>query len=157
MKLSKEALAVKVQLQEFSQNRRMISNLLAEKKELLEICDLLKRGDGVMTDGGEKHSRQEKLVFRLEAINARISELLLSASNTESILLSAMGTLSPTEYNMIWERYAKGKSIARLCREFYYSEQGILKRYNRLFNKLIPLVVKQDKFEEELQNIEMGL
>lgn len=154
--LSREAIAVKVQLQEFNQNRRMIRNLLAEKKMLMNMCDMLKSSGSIMSDGGETLSKQEQLLFRLENIDTRLSDLLLATSNTESILLSAMDTLSPTEANMLWERYAEGKSIAQLCREFYYSEPGIFKRYNRIFDKLIPFVLKEEKLNEEMKLIRQG-
>lgn len=154
--LSKEALAVKVQLQEFNQNRRMIRNLLDEKRQLMEMCDMLKSSGGVMSEGGESCSKQEQLLFRLENINARISDLLSKTANTESILLSAMDTLTPTEYNMLWERYANGKSITRLCQDFYYSERNLRRRYNHLFEKLIPFVLKQDEFNEQMQMIAEG-
>ena len=154
MELSKQALAVKVQLQEFNQRRRMIRNLLNEKKQLMEMCDMLKASGGAHSDGGESLSKQEQLLFRMENINTRLSDLLLATSNTESILLSAMDTLSPTEANMLWERYANGKSIVKLCREFYYSECGMRKRYNRLFVKLIPLVLKEEEFNEKLKIME---
>lgn len=155
--LSREAVAVKVQLQEFNQNRRMIRNLLAEKKMLMDMCDMLKSSGSIMSDGGETFSKQEQLLFRLENINAKISDLLTKTANTESILLSAMDTLTPTEYNMLWERYANGKTITRLCQEFYYSERNLRYRYNRLFEKLIPLVLRQDDFNEEIKNIQEGL
>ena len=156
MELSKQALAVKVQLQEFNQRRRMIRNLLNEKKQLMEMCDMLKCSGGAHADGGESLSKQEQLLFRMENINTRLSDLLLATSNTESILLSAMDTLSPTEANMLWERYAEGKSIVKLCQDFYYSERGMRKRYNRLFVKLIPLVLKEEEFNEQMQMIAEG-
>ncbi len=156
MELSKQALAVKVQLQEFNQRRRMIRNLLNEKKQLMEMCDMLKASGGAHSDGGESLSKQEQLLFRMENINTRLSDLLLATSNTESILLSAMDTLSPTEANMLWERYAEGKSIVKLCQDFYYSERGMRKRYNRLFVKLIPLVLKEEEFNEQMQMIVEG-
>ncbi len=154
--LSKQALAVKVQLQEFNQRRRTIRNLLTEKKRLMEMCDLIKASGGAHSDGGESTSKCEQLLFKLEDLDKKINDLLLVASNTESILLSAMETLTPTEYNMLWERYAEGKSIAQLCREFYYSEPGIFKRYNRIFDKLIPFVLKEEKFNEEMKLIREG-
>ena len=153
--LSREAVAVKVQLQEFNQNRRMIRNLLAEKKMLMDMCDMLKSSGSIMSDGGETFSKQEQLLFRLENINAKISDLLTKTANTESILLSAMDTLTPTEYNMLWERYAVGKNIAQLCKEFYYSDRWLHKRYNQLFNKLIPYVLKEEKFNEEIKSLEL--
>ncbi len=36
--------------------KRLIRNLLAERKEILELCDLLKRGEVVRVDGGEVNS-----------------------------------------------------------------------------------------------------
>ncbi len=154
--LSKQVLAVKVQLQEFNQKRRMIRNLLDEKKQLQEMCDMLKSSGSVMSDGGESFSKQEQYLFRLEDIDTRLSELITKTANTENILLSAIETLPTTEANMLLERYANGKSIAKLCQDFYYSERGLRKRYNRLFEKLIPFVLKEEKFNEEMELIREG-
>ncbi len=138
--LSEEGKKVKKELENFNQTKRWISNLQEELTSLEKLEGALKSSSyEECVAGGKRQTYAEKRLIRIEELIETIRNALKDAGEKEYNLLKDLehlGEQDPASKNLLWERYINCKSLARIKKEFNYSERNIYYLFDKAINKM---------------------
>lgn len=131
---------VKRELKNLRHLRRKIKILNAELEELNELGKIPKKIVYERTAGGSTTAMQDKYLLSLEELQENIERVITNEAAREERILHALNKLDTVLFNLLTDRYIRGKSIARLCNEYSYSRdsiQRLLRKGMKQVNKIL--------------------
>ena len=138
--LSKEAEAVKADLEQIIHINRQIKNLEQEIEEL-RSHGFPRKGQTIFVQGGALNKTEEMIIGIISACEDKEKKILELKSRKVEIMrkVDMLKLLSPDQYNMIYDRYFR---LPRPTLEdlavvyFYHDRQYMSKIYNLIFERL---------------------
>lgn len=117
---------------------KALEGYIREEREFLEGLSAV-RYDKVVVDSSPGNSNEERLVRYMDRLNdlqKRFDILMEDMNNEEKLIDTLMQKLTPTEYEVILNRYLRGLSRVKTARLMKFSVDGVKDIQARAIKKM---------------------